>query len=340
MTSTSTNPAAPLAGQVGIVTGAGRGLGRAHALELASRGCAVVVNDVAGAGDVVSEIEAAGGRAAASAHDITSADAGAALVATAVDTFGTLDILVNNAGIMRAGYFEDLTTSDYDEMMDLHLRALFNVTKPAWRIFQEKRYGRVMMTSSSSGMFGWPGAANYSAVKGGVYGLTRALAMEGAEFGINVNVLLPWAASRMGENNPIPDLQAMYKFFVGTDLPREHWRQDARLTARLVAYLVDPSCQVTGEVYSSCRGRFARVFVAATEGWVAPDIDVTVEDIAKHIDEIRSDAHYVIPGLGGVFEELAQALRQVGRQAGPDTDAPLPYLPRAEAADYLATSKR
>jgi NAD(P)-dependent dehydrogenase (short-subunit alcohol dehydrogenase family) len=181
-------------GQVAIVTGAGRGLGRAHALGLAQRGASVVVNDVGGVGTeagptadrVVAEIEQAGGSGIPSYDSVASPEGGRALVARAVDHFGSLDILINNAGFLRNALFAEMTIDEFDAVLDVHLRAAFLVTQSAWHVMQKKGYGRVVMTSSSSGLFGRKGGANYCAAKAGIVGLTRALALEDASSGIRV----------------------------------------------------------------------------------------------------------------------------------------------------------
>ena len=189
-------------GKVAIITGAGGGLGREHALLLASRGAQVVVNDIGGSisgdgGDagpaerVVKEITDAGGEAIADTHSVSTPEGGAALVATALEHFGRVDIVVNNAGILRDKTFHNMTPDLLDPVLDVHLRGAFNVTRPAWIAMREQSYGRVVNTSSNSGILGNFGQSNYGAAKMGLVGLTRVLAVEGAKYNIKVNAIAP-----------------------------------------------------------------------------------------------------------------------------------------------------
>jgi len=201
-----------LDGKVAIVTGAGGGLGRSHSLLLAKQGAAVVVNDLGGARDgtgggnsmadgVVEEIKAAGGKAVANYGSVTDADAGEAMVKTAVDNFGRLDILINNAGILRDKSFKKMDDAMWDAVIDVHLRGTYLVTKAAWKQFLEQgEGGRIVNTSSTSGLIGNFGQANYGAAKAGIAGFTRVLALEGRKSNITVNTLAPAAFSRMTED--------------------------------------------------------------------------------------------------------------------------------------------
>jgi NAD(P)-dependent dehydrogenase (short-subunit alcohol dehydrogenase family) len=201
-----------LDGKVAIVTGAGGGLGRAHALLLAHEGASVVVNDLggdrhgAGAGtsmadSVVDEINAAGGKAVAHYGSVTSDDDAAGMVRSAVDNFGRLDILINNAGILRDKSFKNMTDDEWDIVLDVHLRGTYLVTKHAWqRLLEQGEGGRIVMTSSTSGLIGNFGQTNYGAAKAGIAGFMRVLALEGMKYGITVNVLAPAALSRMTED--------------------------------------------------------------------------------------------------------------------------------------------
>ena len=201
-----------LEGKVAIVTGAGGGLGRSHALLLAQHGAAVVVNDLGGSRDgtggsssmadsVVDEIKAAGGQAVANYGSVTEAGAGEAMVQAAVDNFGRLDILINNAGILRDKSFKKMDDAMWDAVIDVHLRGTYLVTKAAWKQFlAQNEGGRIINTSSTSGLIGNFGQANYGAAKAGIAGFTRVLALEGRKSKITVNTLAPAAYSRMTED--------------------------------------------------------------------------------------------------------------------------------------------
>ncbi len=281
-------------GQVAIVTGSGAGLGRAYAHELARRGAAVVVNDFAPdrADAVVAEIEAEGGRAVASYDSVSEADSSAAIVTAAVDTFGTIDIIVNNAGTMRNAMFEDQTADDLNQMLAVHTGGCFNVTHAAWRLMQAKKYGRVLMIGSAGGTWAMQALANYAAAKGGVYGLARALAFEGRDHGINVNVLLPGAATTIA-GDPIPGYERYFREELRDVVGP---RRTPESVAPMVAYLVSRECELTGETFSAVAGRYARVIVGVTEGWFAQDQQsVTPDDIAEHLTEICDTTTYTLP---------------------------------------------
>jgi NAD(P)-dependent dehydrogenase (short-subunit alcohol dehydrogenase family) len=275
-------------GRVAVVTGAGNGLGRAHALLLASRGASVVVNDLGGdihgtgssaaARAVVDEITATGGSAVASTASVASVAGGEAIVQTALDTFGCIDILINNAGIIRDRVFHRMEPDMIDAVLDVHLRGTFNVTRPAWIRMRESGYGRILNTTSISGILGMYGQANYGAAKMGVIGLTRVLCHEGAKFGIKINALAPVAKTRMSD-----------------ELMAADWMDkalDPSRVAPVAAFLVHEDCPVTGEIYSAGGGRVNRFFIGLTPGYFTPD--PTVEDVAENFDRIRDEAGYSI----------------------------------------------
>jgi NAD(P)-dependent dehydrogenase (short-subunit alcohol dehydrogenase family) len=275
-------------GRVAIVTGAGNGLGRAHARLLAARGAQVVVNDLGGAVDgagassgpaaaVAREIEDAGGVALANTDTVATPDGGRALVDAAVEAFGRVDIVVNNAGILQDRAFHNLTPAELDPVLDVHLRGSFFVTVPAWRVMRERGYGRVVFTSSASGILGNFGQANYGAAKMGVVGMTRVLAVEGARHGIRVNAIAPMARTRMTDGL----------------LGDMHDRLDPELVSPVAAWLAHERCSVTGEVFTVGGGRVGRMFVGVTPGYFKPDL--TIEDVDAHLDEIRDEAGYVVP---------------------------------------------
>ena len=197
-------------GKVAIITGAGGGLGRSHALDLARRGALVVVNDLGGASDgtgqsttaaqaVVDEITAIGGEAIANYDSVATPEGGAGIVQTAIDTFGRIDIIINNAGILRDTSFKNMTPDQLNPVLDVHLRGAFYVTQPAWQIMRDQGYGRIINTSSGAGIFGNFGQTNYGAAKMGLVGFTRVLAVEGAKNNIKANAIAPVAKTRMTE---------------------------------------------------------------------------------------------------------------------------------------------
>nr|HMR08199.1 SDR family oxidoreductase [Polyangiaceae bacterium] len=204
-------------GRVAIVTGAGGGLGRTHALLLAKRGAKVVVNDLGGTMDgsgsgttaadkVVDEIKAAGGEAVASYDSVDNWETAAKIVATAKDAFGKLDIVINNAGILRDVSFVKMTEEDWNKVLHVHLFGTMNVSKAAWPLLRENSYGRVVNTTSVAGLYGNFGQVNYSAAKMGIVGLTKALAQEGGKYNIRCNCIAPIAKSRMTETMTPPDI--------------------------------------------------------------------------------------------------------------------------------------
>jgi NAD(P)-dependent dehydrogenase (short-subunit alcohol dehydrogenase family) len=268
-------------GRVAIVTGAGGGLGREHALLLAARGAKVVVN----------EIEGLGGVAVADSNTVATPQGGQAIVDTALEAFGRVDVVINNAGILRDKAFHNLTPELLDPVLDVHLKGAFHVTRPAWARMREAGYGRVLLTASNAGILGNFGQANYGAAKMGLVGLARVLAQEGARYGIKVNVLAPIARTRMTEE------------LLGPLAPK----LDPRLVAPVAAWLVHEDCPVSGEIYSVGGGRVARFFVGLTAGYVNPEL--TLEDVRDHFDLVRDEAGYTVPvGVAEEIGPLAQRL--------------------------------
>ena len=291
-------------GKVAIITGAGGGLGREHALLLASRGAQIVVNDLGGGvagGDggslgpaetVVKEIENAGGVAVADGNSVATPEGGEAIVQTALDAFGRVDIVINNAGILRDKTFHNMTPEFVDPVLDVHLRAAFWVTKPAWLKMREQGYGRIVNTSSNSGILGNFGQSNYGAAKMGLVGLTRVLAAEGAKYNIKVNALAPVARTRMTEDilGPLAD------------------KLDPKTVSPIVAWLVHEDCPVTGEIYSAAGGRIARFFIGLTEGYYSENL--TAEEVRDNFDKIRDETGYIVPsGPGDEFAALMKHFR-------------------------------
>jgi NAD(P)-dependent dehydrogenase (short-subunit alcohol dehydrogenase family) len=301
-------------GQVAIVTGAGRGLGRAYALDLAGRGARVVVNDLGGLDDpdgswaqtVVREIEAAGGKAVASHDTVATPEGGQAIVETALATFGGVDAVIHNAGVWRHKYYEEMTQDQLDPVLDVHLRGAFFVTQPAWAHMQAKGYGRIVLTSSSTGAFGRVAGTNYAAAKAAMLGLARALSLEGAEHGIKANCILPVAP--FARNNPVP--VALSEQLSAAGLPNED--ASPELVAPMVTWLASRACSVSGEAFSAGGRRFGRVFIGVADGWISPlDRVPTAEDIAAHLGEIEDLSSYAIPPTSlaeiGVIGKLRKA---------------------------------
>jgi len=279
--------------RVVVVTGAGTGLGRAYAHLLASRGASVVVNDlgvdVHGVGDgqgsadvVAGEIEAAGGKAVTSTDSVATLEGGQAIVATALQAFGRLDALVHNAGILRDRSFLKLSPEDIQDVLDVHLKAAFFVGQPAFEVMKEQGYGRMVLTTSASGLFGNFGQANYAAAKTGLLGLMRVLSIEGARNGIQVNCVSPTARTRMTE-----ELLGPLNEFL-----------DPAHVAPLVAFLCSSHCDFTGEVFSVGGGRFARVFLGLTPGWYGGRDPVSPEDLADHMETIMDTDGFHLPKTG------------------------------------------
>ena len=273
--------------KVAIVTGAGGGLGRSHALELARRGARVVVNDLGGSVDgsgnstgpaqkVVDEIVALGGEAVANTDSVATVEGGRGIVASALDTFGRIDIVINNAGILRDKAFHNMTFDQIDAVIDVHLRGAFHVTHAAWGHMREQGYGRIVNTSSNSGILGNFGQANYGAAKMGLVGLTNVLAIEGAKSNIKVNAIAPLAFTRMTADL-MPGL--------------EEKLQPERVTP-VVIYLAHESCEVTGEVYSVGGGTVSRFFTGLTAGYV--DHELTAEAVRDNLGTIRDEAGYQV----------------------------------------------
>jgi len=294
-------------GRVAIVTGSGGGLGRTYALDLAARGAQVVVNDLGGTvngvgGDdsaaqkVVDEITAAGGTAVANHDSVSTPEGGENIVKTAVDSFGKVDIVINNAGILRDKTFAKLEWPDLDAVLDVHLKGAFYVSQPAFKVMKETGYGRFVFTASNAGVFGNFGQTNYGAAKMGLVGLSNVLAVEGVRAGINSNVIMPVALTRMTEQilGPMAD------------------QLDPSLVTPMVTYLSSENCTFSHEVFSATAGRYARVFVGLAPGWYAgKGAKPTAEDISEHIEEIEKQDGYIVPmSVADELTKLAEVLQQ------------------------------
>lgn len=276
-------------GRVAVITGAGRGLGRAYALLLAAKGARVVVNDpgstISGdSGDVgvaeavVREITDAGGTAVACTDSVATAQGGQAIVRTALDAFGRIDIIVHNAGNNRYAPLSEMTYEDFDAVLDVHLRGAFHVVRPAFGLMCAAGYGRVVLTSSIGGLYGNHRVANYGAAKAGLIGLSNVVALEGAEHGVRCNVIVPAALTRLAEGIDTSAYPPM----------------DPELAAPVVGWLAHESCSITGEMLVSIAGRVARAFIAETPGVYQPSW--SIEEVGAQIDAIRATENpWILP---------------------------------------------
>jgi NAD(P)-dependent dehydrogenase (short-subunit alcohol dehydrogenase family) len=277
--------------RVAVITGAGRGLGRAYALMLAARGARIVVNDTGGtltgdgtntapAQEVAAEITAAGGDAVASCESVTTAAGGQAIIQTALDHFGRVDILIHNAGTVRRGSLKELSYEDFDAVLDVHLRGAFHVVRPAFPLMCAAGYGRIVLTSSIGGMYGNQGVANYAAAKAGLIGLSNVVALEGAAEGVLCNVIVPSAVTRMAEGLDISAYPPM----------------GPELVAPVVCFLAHESCSVSGEMLVAIAGRVARAVIAESPG--VQRLAWTIEDVAEQLYAVRDlNAPLVFPVL-------------------------------------------
>lgn len=273
--------------RVAVVTGAGRGLGRAYALLLASRGAKVVANDpgstLTGDGgdggpaqEVVAEITAAGGEAVACTDSVATAAGGKAIVDTALDRYGRIDVLIHNAGIVRRGSLKEMTYEDFDAVVNVHLKGAFYVVRPAFPVMCQAGYGRVVLTSSIGGLYGNHGVANYAAAKAGIIGLSNVVALEGAAEGVKCNAIVPAAVTRMAEGIDTSAYPPM----------------GPELVAPVVGWLAHESCSITGEILVALAGRVAKAVVAETRGVYQPSW--SIEGVGEQIDAIGDGAESVI----------------------------------------------
>lgn len=280
--------------RVAIVTGAGGGLGREYSLLLAMRGCSVVVNDLnrQAADSVVEEIRRSGGKAVA---NYNSVEQGHEIVRTALEQFGRVDILINNAGILRDKSMVKMTPEDWDIIQEVHLKGAFLITKAAWPYMREHGYGRIIMTSSSAGLFGNFGQTNYAAAKMGLVGLSNTLAVEGAKYNIHCNVIIPVAASQLTANIlPEQLLKRLLPSYV----------------APVVAYLCHENCKETGGIFEASGGWVARYKLHRSKGKVFQD-DLSLEALDKHWSELSSmDGGAYFQTVGEQFGALVQTLQE------------------------------
>ena len=294
--------------RVAIVTGAGAGLGRSHALLLASRGAKVVVNDPGGSVDgtgganavadtVVAQIKAAGGEAVASYASVADEKSAQSIIDTAMNAWGRVDILVNNAGILRDKAFNNMTMEDYEFVNQVHHFGTVYCTKAAWPIMRKQQYGRIVVTTSGSGTVGNFGQANYGAAKMAVNGLINVLRHEGAKYNIRLNAISPSAYTRMTASLLPPDMAPWMK---------------PELVSPMVAWLCSEECDQNGEIMAATAGGYARVQYFVTEGaQFDPAEPVTIEMVRESLGQIR-DLSNVKPYFG-MMGNVVEKLREMGR---------------------------
>jgi NAD(P)-dependent dehydrogenase (short-subunit alcohol dehydrogenase family) len=284
-------------GRVAVVTGAGRGIGRAYAHLLAELGASVVVNDLGGSmeGDgadpepartVAGEIADAGGKAISDTSDVSTVGGGQALIDAAVDAFGRIDVVINNAGNIRWGGLPEADADNLASHLAVHVGGSFNTTRAAWPHMVEQGYGRIVMTTST-GMFGLVDNLGYATAKAAVIGMTRSLTVAGAAHGIKINLIAPNAWTRMGAH-PSDGLDALTR-----PVPKQ---MEPELVAPMAGYLAHEACDVSGGIYLAGGGRFARIFIAVTQGYVPPQPELsTIEDVAEHWAAINDETGYYVP---------------------------------------------
>jgi NAD(P)-dependent dehydrogenase (short-subunit alcohol dehydrogenase family) len=275
--------------RVAVITGGGRGLGRAHALLLASRGAKIVVNDpgVSMAGDVteegpadalVSEIRAAGGEAVASLDSVATPEGAKAIIKTATDAFGRVDILIHSAGNVRRGLLTELSYEDFESVLAVHLKGAFNMVREAMPLMTAQQYGRIVLTGSINGLYGKANNANYAMCKAAFMGLSNTAAIEGKDVNVRSNVIIPAAVTRMSEGIDTSKFPPM----------------EPEMVAPAVGYLCHESCSVSGEMLVAMGGRIARAFIAESPGVYHPSW--TIEQVADELGAIRqADQPLVFP---------------------------------------------
>jgi NAD(P)-dependent dehydrogenase (short-subunit alcohol dehydrogenase family) len=294
--------------RVAVVTGAGRGLGRAYALLLAATGAKVVVNDpgvslkgegvdAGAAHEVVQEIKAAGGEAVACTESVATAQGGKAIIQAALDHYGRIDILIHNAGNVRRGSLKEMSYEDFDAVLDVHLRGAFHVVRPAFPVMCKAAYGRIVLTSSIGGLYGNQRVANYCVSKAGMIGLSNVVALEGAAEGVKCNLIVPAAVTRMAEGLDVSAYPPM----------------GPELVAPVVGWLAHESCSITGEMLVSIAGRVARAFFAESPGVYQPSW--TIEQVAEQIGAIRNtDTPWILPVVpSGHVDHLRRSFEMAKR---------------------------
>ena len=296
-------------GRVAVVTGAGAGIGRMYAHELAKRGAKIVVNDLGVALDgsgsnqsaadvVVEEITTMGGQAVANYDSVSSIEGGRNIIKAGLDAFGKVDILINNAGVLRDKTFHKMSEDDWDMVIGVHLKGAFCVTQPAIVSMRESGYGRIIFTSSTSGIYGNFGQVNYAAAKMGLVGMMNALKQEVAKYDIKINTIAPNAWSRMTQNLFPPEFET---------------KMAPRFNSPLVLYLCSEECEQTGMIFVSGAGWFGRTAIVSGSGVCIGDADreIAVEEIRDNFDKIMSIEGAKTHNSGPeIFEYMAPLLSQ------------------------------
>jgi NAD(P)-dependent dehydrogenase (short-subunit alcohol dehydrogenase family) len=296
--------------RVAVITGAGRGLGRAYALLLASRGAKVVVNDPGGslkgegvdvgpAQTVVNEIKAVGGEAVACTESVATLEGGKAIVQCALDTYGRIDSLIHNAGNVRYGSIEELSYDDFKAVLDVHLLGAFYVVRAAFPRMRAQKFGRIVLTSSIGGLYGNKRITNYAISKAGLIGFSNVIALEGADDNVKSNVIVPSAVTRMAEGIDISKYPPM----------------EPELVAPVVAWLAHEKCSITGEMLISIAGRVARAFIGESQGVYQPSW--TIEQVDARMHEIRNiESPWVLPVVPHGHSEHIRRSFEMARQGG------------------------
>ncbi|MFA7602782.1 MAG: SDR family NAD(P)-dependent oxidoreductase [Novosphingobium sp.] len=284
-------------GRVAVITGGGRGLGRAYALLLAGKGCKVVVNDLGApikgdgsdagvAQQLVDEIRAAGGEAVADTNSVATPEGAAAIVQTALDAYGKVDILIHNAGNVRYGTIREISFEDFKAVVDVHLMGAFYMVKALHPLMCDAGYGRIVLTSSIGGIYGNNRCVNYGISKSGMIGLSNIAALEGEAFGVKSNVIVPSAVTRMADGLDISQYPPM----------------EPELVAPAVAWLAHEACDVTGEMIAAIGGRIARCFIAETKGVYQPGW--TIEEVDAAMPQVHDKGEVLDFGLHGHVDHI------------------------------------
>jgi NAD(P)-dependent dehydrogenase (short-subunit alcohol dehydrogenase family) len=296
--------------RVAVITGGGRGLGRAHALLLASRGCKIVVNDpgVSMAGDateegpaeaLAAEIRSAGGEAIANTDSVATPEGGRAIIQSALDAFGRIDILIHSAGNVRRGSLSDLAYEDFTAVLDVHLKGAYHVVREAFPHMMAQNYGRIVLTSSINGLYGKSDNVTYAMCKAGFMGLSNTAAIEGQHHNVRSNLIVPAAVTRMSDGIDTSKFPPM----------------EPEQVAPMVGYLCHEDCTASGEMYVAMGGRVARAWVAENAGVYQPHW--SLEDVAEQIDLIRTDGDSLAfpPVPDGQLDHLLYGFRMIGGAA-------------------------